>query len=275
MSVEIAQKRLSVPDIRARKGGRPIVALTAYNALTARFVDRHADIVLVGDSVAMVEHGLPSTLGATMEMMILHGRAVAKSTQRALVVVDMPFGSYEGSPKDAFRNASRLLAETGCSAVKLEGGQPMAETVAFLATRGVPVLAHVGLTPQAVMTLGGFRTQGRDRSDWGRLQEDARSVAEAGAFGVVLEGVVEPLAAEITGQIAVPTIGIGASAQCDGQILVLEDMLGFNDRVPRFVQRFGDLGKDMDAAISAYAEAVADRRFPGEANVYQPRKEDG
>ncbi len=272
MSVEVSQARVTVPGIRARKAGRPIVALTAYNALTARFVDRHADVILVGDSVAMVEHGLPSTLGATMEMMILHGQAVARSSKRALVVVDMPFGSYEGSPEEAFRNASRILAETGCSAVKLEGGRHMAETVAFLAARGVPVMGHVGLTPQSVMALGGFRTQGRDRSDWARLHEDARSIAEAGAFSVVLEGVVEPLAVEITQGIAVPTIGIGASAGCDGQILVLEDMLGLNDRVPRFVRRFGDLASAMDAAISAYAEAVAERSFPGEANVYRPDK---
>ncbi len=271
MSVEVACKRITVPAIRARKGGRPIVALTAYNATAARFVDRHADLILVGDSVAMVEHGLPSTLGATMEMMILHGQAVMRSSARALVVVDMPFGSYETSPQDAFRNASRLMAETGCSAVKLEGGRHMAETVAFLAGRGVPVMAHVGLTPQAVMALGGFPTQGKERGDWDRLREDARSVAEAGAFGVVLEGIVEPLADDITRRIAVPTIGIGASPRCDGQILVLEDMLGLNDRVPRFVHRFGDLGTGMEAAIAAYAEAVAERRFPGEANVYRPR----
>ncbi|WP_294641387.1 3-methyl-2-oxobutanoate hydroxymethyltransferase [uncultured Aureimonas sp.] len=272
MSVEVARKSVTVPGIRARKGGRPIVALTAYNALTARFVDRHADVILVGDSVAMVEHGLPSTLGATMDMMILHGQAVVRATTRALVVVDMPFGSFEASPQDAFRNASRLLAETGCSAVKLEGGLAMADTIAFLTARGVPVMAHIGLMPQAMMTSGGFRTQGRDRSDWERLHEDARSVAQAGAFSVVLEGMVEPLADEITRRIDIPTIGIGASARCDGQILVLEDMLGLHDRVPRFVERFGDLADGMDTAIKAYAEAVTDRRFPNENNVYKPKE---
>jgi len=269
MSRQDTQKRITVPEVRARKGGKPIVALTAYNATTARFVDRHADVILVGDSVAMVEHGLPSTLGATMEMMILHGKAVVRSTSKALIVVDMPFGSYEASPEEAFRNASRILAETGCSAVKLEGGQRMSETIAFLSARGIPVMAHIGLTPQAVMTFGGFRTQGRDRSTWDRHREDARSVVEAGAFSVVLEGMVEPLAVELTRQVAVPTIGIGASVQCDGQILVLEDMLGLHDHVPRFVQRFGDLATEMDAALSAFAKAVTERSFPGESNVYR------
>ncbi|KAB0680122.1 3-methyl-2-oxobutanoate hydroxymethyltransferase [Aureimonas leprariae] len=271
MSAEVQAKRVSAPDIRARKGGQPIVALTSYSFTTARLVDSHADMILVGDSLAMVEHGLDSTLGATLEMMILHGKAVVRGSARALVVVDMPFGSYEAGVEEAFRNAARIMAETGCSAVKLEGGERMAETVAFLSARGIPVVGHVGLTPQAVMSFGGFRTQGRERADWERIERDAAAVAEAGAFAVVLEGVVEPLAEKITEAVAVPTIGIGASAACDGQILVLEDMLGLSPRVPRFVKRFGNLGETADAAIAAYAEAVRQRSFPGEENVYQPK----
>ncbi|GGE18774.1 3-methyl-2-oxobutanoate hydroxymethyltransferase 3 [Aureimonas endophytica] len=271
MSAEVVSKRLTVPDITARKGGRPIVAITAYSALTARLVDRHADLILVGDSVAMVEHGMASTLGATLDMMILHGRSVMRGAARALVTVDLPFGSYEAGPDEAFRSAARVLGETGCTAVKLEGGEAMAGTVAFLAARGVPVVAHIGLTPQAVMALGGFRTQGRARADWDRIRRDAIAVAEAGAFAVVLEGIVEPLAAEITAAIPIPTIGIGASPRCDGQIIVLEDILGLSPRVPRFVKRFGSLGEDADAAIAAYAAAVGDRSFPGPDNVYQPK----
>lgn len=271
MSAEVSVKRVSAPDIRARKGGQPIVALTSYSFTTARLVDSHADMILVGDSLAMVEHGLDSTLGATLEMMILHGKAVVRGSSRALVVVDMPFGSYEAGPVEAFHNAARIMAETGCSAVKLEGGERMAETVAFLSTRGIPVVGHVGLTPQAVMSFGGFKTQGRERADWERIERDAATVAEGGAFAVVLEGVVEPLAEKITEALVVPTIGIGASAACDGQILVLEDMLGLSPRVPRFVKRFGNLGETAGAAIAAYAEAVRQRSFPGEENVYQPK----
>ncbi len=268
MSAEVRSRRVTAPDIRARKGGRPIVALTAYSASTARLVDPHADLVLVGDSVAMVEHGMASTLGATLEMMILHGQSVMRGSTRALVAVDMPFGSYETGPQEAFRNASRILAETGCTAVKLEGGEAMAETVAFLVARGVPVIGHVGLTPQSVMAFGGFKTQGRDRSDWARVERDAAAVSDAGAFAVVVEGVVEPLADRITAAIAAPTIGIGASRRCDGQILVTEDLLGLSPRVPRFVKRFGDLGVAAGEAIAAYAAAVSDRSFPGPENVY-------
>ncbi len=272
MSVHSAHKRISVPDIRGRKGGRPIVALTAYNAMTARLVDPHADIILVGDSLAMVEHGMESTLGATLDLMILHGSSVMRSSRHALVVVDMPFGSYEESREQAFHNAARILGETGCTAVKLEGGVAMAETIAFLTARGVPVMAHVGLTPQSVMTFGGFRTQGRHEADWPAIEADAAAVVDAGAFAVVLEGMVEPLARGITQALPIPTIGIGASAQCDGQILVLEDMLGLSPQVPRFVRRFGDLATAANEAIADYARAVADRTFPGEAEVYGMKK---
>ena len=214
---------------------------------------------------------MDSTVGATLEMMILHGASVVRGSSRALVVVDLPFGAYEESPAVAFRSAARIMAETGCGAVKLEGGVLMAETIAFLTHRGIPEMAHIGLTPQAVNTFGGFKTQGRDRSDWDAIEADAVAVAEAGAFAVVVEGVVEPLAVKITATIPIPTIGIGASAQCDGQILVLEDMLGFSPRVPRFVKKFGDLGQGVTDAVSAYAAAVKDRSFPGAENVYLPK----
>jgi 3-methyl-2-oxobutanoate hydroxymethyltransferase len=264
-------KRITAPQIRARKGGAPIVSLTAYSALTARFVDVHADIILVGDSLVMVEHGMQTTLTATLDLMILHGQSVMRGSQRALVAVDLPFGCYEASPEDAYRSASRVMSETGCSAVKLEGGAIMAPTVAFLTRRGVPVIGHIGLTPQSVMTLGGFKTQGRERSEWDVIEQDAAAIADAGAFAVVLEGVVEPLAEKITNDIAIPTIGIGASNRCDGQILVLEDMLGLNDRVPRFVRKFGTIGPDIDKAIADYAASVSDRSFPGAEHVYQPK----
>lgn len=269
MSVETRNKRISAPELAARKGGTPIVALTAYTAPMAALVDGHADLILVGDSVGMVIHGLPSTLGVTVEMMILHGQAVVRASRRALVAIDLPFGSFEESPQQAFRNAARIMAETGCGAVKLEGGSHMAATVRFLTERGIPVVGHVGLTPQTTHTLGGFRTQGRDPETWPRHIRDAVDIAQAGAFAVVVEGVVEALADRITEAVAVPTIGIGASARCDGQILVLDDMLGMSDRVPRFVRKFADLGAQADKAIAAYAAGVRARSFPGAENVYR------
>ncbi|GGF64244.1 3-methyl-2-oxobutanoate hydroxymethyltransferase [Paracoccus acridae] len=269
MSVETRIKRVTAPQIAERKGATPIVALTAYTAPMAAMVDAHADLILVGDSLGMVIHGLPSTVGVTTEMMILHGQAVMRGSQRAMVVVDMPFGSYEESPGQAFRNAARIMAETGCGAVKLEGGSRMAPTVRFLTERGIPVMGHVGLLPQATHTLGGFKTQGRDTDSWARHIQDAVDVAEAGAFSIVVEGVVEPLAVRMTEAVTVPTIGIGASARCDGQILVLDDMLGLSARVPRFVHKFADLGRNADEAIAAYAAAVRDRKFPAEENVYR------
>ena len=231
-------------------------------------VDRHADLILVGDSLGMVIHGLSSTVGVTMEMMILHGQAVVRGSNRALVVIDMPFGSYEESPEQAFRNAARIMAETGAGAVKLEGGSRMAPTIRFLTERGIPVMGHVGLLPQATHTLGGFKTQGREAETWSRHVQDAVDVAQAGAFAIVVEGVVEPLAVRMTEAVAVPTIGIGASARCDGQILVLDDMLGLTGRVPRFVRKFAELGAQADAAVAEYAAAVRNRSFPGEEQVY-------
>ena len=250
------------PDIRARKGAAPRVVLTAYSTPVARLVDAHCDIVLVGDSVGMVIHGLPSTLGVTMEMMILHGRAVVRGAQKAMPVIDMPFGSYEEGPQQAFRNASRLMAETGAPAVKLEGGQHMAETIAFLTQRGVPVMAHVGLTPQSVNTLGGYKVVGRaEEAD--KVMADAKATEAAGAFSIVLEKVPAGLAGRITNALSIPTIGIGAGVDCDGQVLVVDDMLGlFTDFRPKFVKRYAELGKAADEAIGAYAAEVRARSFP-------------
>jgi 3-methyl-2-oxobutanoate hydroxymethyltransferase len=268
MSASADIKTLTPPDIAGRKGGEPIACLTAYTTPMARLVDRHCDVVLVGDSVGMVLHGLPSTLGVSLEMMIMHGKAVRRGVERALMVVDMPFGSYEESPEQAFRNAARLMAETGCAAVKLEGGESMAGTVRFLAGRGIPVMAHVGLTPQSVNVFGGYKVQGRG-DDADRIVRDAVAVTEAGAFSVVLEKIAEPLARAITERIDVPTIGIGASAACDGQILVVDDMLGqFSEFRPKFVKRYAELGNQADAAIAAYAGEVRERRFPGPEHVF-------
>jgi 3-methyl-2-oxobutanoate hydroxymethyltransferase len=250
------------PDIRARKGGTPLVVLTAYSTPVARLVDAHCDVVLVGDSVGMVVHGLPSTLGVTLEMMILHGRAVVRGAAKAMPVIDMPFGSYEEGPQQAFRNAARLMADTGAPAVKLEGGAHMAETIAFLTARGVPVMAHVGLTPQSVNTFGGYKVVGRGE-EAEKVMADAKAIEAAGAFSVVLEKVPEGLAARITQALAIPTIGIGAGVQCDGQVLVVDDMLGlFTDFRPKFVKRYAELGKMADEAIAAYAADVRARAFP-------------
>ncbi len=268
MSVQQDIKRLTAPDILARKGGTPIVCLTSYHAHTARIVDKHCDVILVGDSLGMVMHGMETTVGVTLDMMILQGRAVMRGSQRALVVVDMPFGSYEASKEQAFLSAVRVLKETGCGAIKLEGGKRMAETIEFLVERGVPVMAHVGLTPQSINVLGSFRAQGREEADWGRIEEDAIAVAHAGAFSVVIEAVAEPLAKKLTGAVAIPTIGIGASVACDGQILVMEDMLGLTPRVPKFVKRYGDLGPGIEKAIADYAAEVRDRRFPAPEHTY-------
>jgi 3-methyl-2-oxobutanoate hydroxymethyltransferase len=268
MSAQDQIKRLTAPDILARKGGEPIVCLTSYHAHTAQLVDRHCDLILVGDSLGMVMHGLETTVPVTLEMMILQGLAVMRGSKRALVVVDMPFGSYEGSKEQAFANAARVLKETGCGAIKLEGGRRMAETVSFLVERGVPVMAHVGLTPQSINVIGSFRAQGRDQADWAPIEEDALAVARAGAFAVVIEAVAEPLARKITKAVAIPTIGIGASPACDGQILVLEDLLGLSPRVPKFVKRYGQLGPSIEAAIAAYAKDVRARAFPGPDHVY-------
>ncbi|MUT27108.1 MULTISPECIES: 3-methyl-2-oxobutanoate hydroxymethyltransferase [Mesorhizobium] len=268
MSATGEAKAITPPDIRSRKGQAPLVCLTAYTTPVARMADRHCDIVLVGDSVGMIMHGLSSTLGVSLEMMIMHGQAVRRGLQQALMVVDLPFGSYEEGPQQALRNAARLIAETGCAAVKLEGGQTMADTIRFLAARGVPVMAHVGLTPQAVNIFGGYRVQGRG-DDAERIRRDAAAVTEAGAFSVVLEKVPEPLARRISAEIAIPTIGIGASPACDGQILVSDDMLGlFTSFRPKFVKRYAELGDQADAAIAAYAADVRERRFPAAEHLY-------
>jgi 3-methyl-2-oxobutanoate hydroxymethyltransferase len=271
MSARDDIKRLTAPDIRARKGGEPIVSLTSYHAHTARLLDPYCDLILVGDSLGMVMHGLETTVPVTLDMMILQGRAVMRGSRRAMVVVDMPFGSYEASKEQAFLSAARVMKETGCGAIKLEGGRRMAETVAFLVERGVPVMGHVGLTPQSINTIGSFRAQGRDEKDWGPIEDDARAVTHAGAFSVVIEAVAEPLARKITSEIAIPTIGIGGSVACDGQILVLEDMLGLSPRVPKFVKRYGNLGPAIEVAVAAYAAEVRNRAFPGTDNVYPMR----
>jgi 3-methyl-2-oxobutanoate hydroxymethyltransferase len=268
MSVQAAIRRKTAPDIRARKGGDPIVMLTSYHAHTAALVDRYCDVILVGDSLGNVMHGYETTVPVTLDMMILQGRAVMRGSQQALVVVDMPFGSYEASKEQAFHSAVRILKETQCGAVKLEGGERMAETVAFLTQRGIPVMGHIGLTPQSINTLGSFRAQGREEGSWEPIENDARAISEAGAFSIVIEAVAEPLARKITEKVAVPTIGIGASAACDGQVLVLEDMLGLSPRTPKFVRRYGDLGPAIEAAIKGYAADVRSRNFPGPEHVY-------
>ena len=262
-------KRIGVPDIRARKGGTPIVSLTAYTTPVARALDAHADLLLVGDSVGMVLYGMDTTLSVSLDMMIAHGQAVMRGTRKACVMVDLPFGSYQESPRQAFRAAARVLAETGCAAVKLEGGVEMAETIRFLVERGVPVCGHVGLMPQSVQVAGGFRATGRSADEAEKVRADARAVDEAGAFAVVLEGVLEPLARQITQEVALPTIGIGASPRCDGQILVSDDVLGlFSDFTPRFVKRYAELGAQLGPAAAAYAEDVRARRFPGPEHCF-------
>lgn len=269
MSTPSKIRRTTVPQIAGRKGGEPIVSLTSYHAHTAAIVDKYADFILVGDSLGMVMHGMESTVGVPLDLMIMHGKAVVRGTEKALIVVDMPFGTYEESPNMAFRNAAKVMKETQCGAVKLEGGARMAETIRFLTERGIPVMAHIGLTPQSSHVMGGFKTQGRDEDSWPLHIADAKAVAEAGAFAVVVEGVVEPLARDITRAVSIPTIGIGASADCDGQILVLEDMLGMNPWTPKFVKVYGTLGPMIEKAVSDYAEEVKDRSFPGEDHVYR------
>ncbi|MDT7934913.1 MAG: 3-methyl-2-oxobutanoate hydroxymethyltransferase [Sphingomonadaceae bacterium] len=261
-------KRVTAPAVRARKGGEPLVWLTAYTARMAQLLDQHCDVLLVGDSLGQVIYGLPSTLPVTVDMMIAHGSAVVRGSYHAMVAIDLPFGSYEASPIQAFDTAARVLAGTGAAAVKLEGGAAMAETVAFLSARGVPVIGHVGLTPQAVNALGGYGARGKSEAEATKIAADARAIADAGAIAIVVEGVRESLARAITSEIACPTIGIGASAACDGQVLVIDDMLGMFERTPRFVKRYDGLAERIEAAAAAYAAEVRSRSFPGEANVY-------
>jgi 3-methyl-2-oxobutanoate hydroxymethyltransferase len=266
-----AARRLTARDLLSRKGAKPIVVLTAYDSGMAGLIDPLMDCILVGDSVGMVHHALPSTVPVTLDMMILHGLSVVRATAHALVVVDMPFGSYEESPAVAFRHAARIMKETGAGAVKLEGGQRMAETIRFLTQRGIPVMGHIGMTPQAIHALGSFKAVGRSDAERAVIMADARAVSDAGAFSVVIEAVEEPLAADITRAIAIPTIGIGASAACDGQVLVLDDMLGISGRVPKFVRKYADLRGLITEAAERYAEDVQARSFPAVEHTY-PRK---
>jgi 3-methyl-2-oxobutanoate hydroxymethyltransferase len=261
-------KRLTVPRIRQRKGGEPIVMLTAYTVRMAQLLDPHCDMLLVGDSLGQVIYGLPHTVGVTMEMMALHGAAVVRGSYHAAVIVDMPFGSYEASPEQAFTNAAHLLKETGAAAVKLEGGRALAPTIEFLTQRGIPVMGHVGLTPQAVNILGGYGVRGKSDEEARAIVEDSIAVAQAGAFSLVIEGVLESIAIEVTNKVACPTIGIGASAQCDGQVLVTEDMLGMFERVPKFVKRYQDMAGVVEGAVKEYAEQVRSRSFPTEDQIY-------
>ena len=271
MSRHTDTPRLTAPDIRARKGADPIVCLTAYTAPIAEILDPHCDLLLVGDSVGMVVHGLPNTVGVTLEMMIMHGQAVMRGAKRAMVVVDMPFGSYEAEPQTAFANAVRILKETGAQAVKVEAGPQIAATIAYMVERGVPVMGHVGLRPQAVNVDGKFRAKGRTMEERQRVLAEARAADEAGAFAIVVEGVDETLAPEITAAVAAPTIGIGASAQCDGQILVTDDLLGLFDWTPKFVRRYADLKGVVGKAAAEYAADVRGRRFPAAAETYALR----
>lgn len=272
VSIVTRAKRISTPQIRARKGGEPVVCLTAYTTQMARLLDPHCDLLLVGDSLGMVIYGFDSTLAVTLDMMIAHGAAVVRGAERACVIVDLPFGSYQESPAQAFRSAARVMAETGAAGVKLEGGAEMAETVRFLAQRGIPVCGHVGLMPQAVHVAGGFKATGRTAEDARKVTADAQAMAEAGAFAVVLEGVMEPVAAAITAALPIPTIGIGASPACDGQVLVSDDVFGlFSDFTPRFVRRYANLGEQISAAAAEYAQDVRARRFPAMEHCFVPK----
>lgn len=260
--------RISAPEITARKGGEPIVCLTAYTAPMAALMDPHCDLLLVGDSVGMVVHGLPNTVGVTLDMMILHGQAVMRTAKRALVVIDMPFGSYEGSAEAAYDNAVRIMKETGAQAVKVESGPTVPDTIAYMVRRGIPVMGHVGLRPQSVLVDGGFRAKGRTEDERARVIAEAKATADAGAFCLVVEGVAEALARDVTAAVSVPTIGIGASSGCDGQILVTDDMLGLFDWTPKFVRRYADLRGEISRAVESYAQDVRARRFPGKEETY-------
>ena len=268
-------KRMTAPSIRARKAAgkteQPIVMLTAYTMRMAQLLDPHCEMLLVGDSLGQVIYGLPSTIPVTMDMMCAHGAAVVRGSWHALVAVDMPFGSYEGSPEQAFNSAAHIMKETGCAAVKLEGGEAMAPTIEFLTHRGIPVIGHVGLTPQAVNVLGGYGARGKSADEAKKILADAKAVADAGAFCIVVEGVMEAIATRVTRAVAPPIIGIGASAECDGQVLVTDDMLGMFERTPRFVKRYDDLAARIGEAAATYAAEVRERRFPTADQTYRPK----
>ena len=268
-------KRMTVPAIRAHKKEgtteRPLVMLTAYTMRMAQLLDPHCEMLLVGDSLGQVIYGLPSTVPVTLEMMCNHGAAVVRGSWHSLVAVDMPFGSYEGSPEKAFESASRIMKETGCAAVKLEGGEAMAPTIDFLTHRGIPVIGHVGLTPQAVNVLGGYGARGRSADEAKKILADAKAVSDAGAFCIVVEGVMEQIAEQVTEAVQVPIIGIGASPKCDGQVLVTEDMLGLFERTPRFVKRYSDMASEIGEAVGRYADEVRNRAFPTDEQMYRPK----
>ena len=270
---KITDKRINIADITARKNGNPIIALTAYSTPMARLLDHHVDILLVGDSLGMVLYGMDTTLGVTLDMMINHTKAVMRGSKNALVVVDMPFSSYEESPAVAFRNAARIMSETSAHAVKLEGGVEMQSTIKFLVERGIPVMGHVGLMPQSMKVDGGFKVRGKNNDDYQHILNDAKAICDAGAFSIVVEGVVEPLAREITAIIACPTIGIGASMHCDGQILVTDDMIGlFNEFTPKFVKKYADISNNITDAVKNYADEVTTRKFPDDSHCFGVKK---
>jgi 3-methyl-2-oxobutanoate hydroxymethyltransferase len=262
------QKRISIPEIRTRKGGNPIVCLTAYTAPIAKILDPHVDLLLVGDSIGNVLYGMDNTLAVDLEMMVRHGQAVMRNVKNACVVIDMPFGTYEESPEQAYRNAMRIMKETGCDGVKLEGGETMAATIQYLTSRNIPVMAHIGLLPQSVIKDGGYKIKGKTLAEETQLLDDAHAIDKAGAFAVVIEGTVEDVSAKITKTISIPTIGIGASATCDGQVLVIDDMLGLTEKLPKFVKKYTDLANEIDKAAAAYAEDVRARKFPSGEHVY-------
>jgi len=269
MSAEIKIRRRTSRDIRLMKGQTPIVVLTAYTAPMARLLDEHVDVLLVGDSLGMVVYGMDTTLAVSLDMMIAHGQAVMRGSKKSLVIVDLPFASYQESKEQAYRTCARVMAETGAGGVKLEGGVEMAETIRFVSERGVPVMAHVGLKPQSVHSLGGFRAQGRSDDEAAQVLADIKAVADAGAFSVVIEGTVEPVARSLTDAVAIPTIGIGASPACDGQVLVTEDILGLaGDISPKFVKRFANLAGEVEKAAATYAAEVRGRSFPGPEHCY-------
>jgi 3-methyl-2-oxobutanoate hydroxymethyltransferase len=269
LSVAQYNSRITIPQLVSRKGGEPIAVLTAYTAPIARLVDPHVDMILVGDSLGMVIYGMTSTLSVTLDMMVAHGKAAVSASSHAAVVVDLPFGSYQTSPQQAFTSAARVMAETGCDAVKMEGGIEMAETVAFLVARGIPVMGHVGLVPQSVNVLGGYKARGRDPKEAERILEGAMAIAEAGAFSIVIEGTIDPVSRAITAAVPCPTIGIGASAGCDGQVLVIDDVLGMmGDFKPKLARRYVDLGSQIAEAARSYSADVKAHRFPGPENVY-------
>ncbi|MVW72761.1 3-methyl-2-oxobutanoate hydroxymethyltransferase [Bordetella sp. 15P40C-2] len=263
MSVQQAITRKTISAIRQSKGRGNIVALTAYTTPMARHLDAHADLLLVGDSLGMVVYGLPSTLAVTLDMMIAHGAAVVRGSTQACVVVDLPFGSYQASPQQAFAAAARVLAETGAQAVKLEGGIEMAETVQFLTVRGVPVISHIGLMPQQFNAVGGYKAQGMQADAGERILNDAKALEQAGAFALVVECTAEAVGRRVTEALSIPVIGIGASPACDGQILVTEDMLGMSGtRVPRFVKQYLQMGTMIEQAAASYAQEVRSGAFP-------------